>query len=144
MIRTLILILFAALLLPTAAPAEEHGEGGPLHEAMQAANKGYKTIRRAARSGDLATNDVKAAVEALITHMTEAKQHEPPMIATLPADHQQAAREDYAKRMDALLVDLTALKAALAAGDAEQAKAVADKLGGHKKDGHDTYIPEEE
>jgi hypothetical protein len=136
------LLLIAGAGLGAAEGAEAPADP-PLMEEMEAINRAFKTIRRNLAKPDKRA-DVLAAVDIMLTGSTAAKAHQPAMIATLPAAEQAAAKQDYTERMEQVVVQLTALKAAIEANDTAKAEALIDSLRSAKDEGHERYIPDEE
>lgn len=121
----------------------EHGEEGPLHDAMESLNRGMRSLRRsvgdpekAAENLELLRGMQKSALEALPLC--------PEPFQPLSDLEQRAWRIGYERKILAVADGLLQLELAIAEGRFDAAKEIYSHLGGLKKEGHDTYVPEEE
>lgn len=122
---------------------EEHEDEGPLAEAMEDIKHNMRALRKtlgdpekAEEGMQHATGMRNAALQAL-PHCPEAPQG-------LSKAEQVKWRVGFQRKLLAVCDGTLRLELALAEGRQEDAKEIYKDLGGIKKEGHDTYDPDEE
>ncbi|MHC4823689.1 MAG: hypothetical protein ACYTEP_06690 [Planctomycetota bacterium] len=128
---------------PDHGHEEEHEDEGPLAEAMESIKDNMRALRKSlgdpARDGESvhhAQGMMKSALEAL-KYVPEAPEH------MSGADVVQW-RVDFQRKMLSVCDHLLQVELALAQGRHEDAKMLYRAIGDLKKEGHDTYDPDEE
>lgn len=120
----------------------EHEEG-PLHDIMESLKDHMRAIRRSlgAEDGQAASMEHAEAIKDLAL---QAVPHCPAPAEGLSELEQLQWRVDYQRKMLAVADGMLQLQLAVASGDLEAAQNLYRSVGGIKKEGHDTYDPEED
>ena len=127
--------LLAACAIAVPAFAEEDT---PLSKEMEKISKALKAVNR--NIADAAQKDANLAKVAEAKAANEAGlKYEPAKTKDVPAAEKAKFLSGYKAAMEEVGKDLDALKAAIAGGKTEDAKALLEKLNNAKKDGHKKY-----
>ena len=136
LIASFSLPVFAEKAVPTPAP-DAHAET-ELGENMSAISKAFKKLR--SQVGDPTKNAESLQLVAILHEKAEASlKLVPEKAADIPAADQPKFTADFAVGMKALIADIAKLKAALQAGDNEEAAAQLEALGNAQKEGHKEF-----
>ena len=131
--------LFAAtLVMPLPLRAEEADT--PLAKEMEKLDDAYKAFRREtdASKGAVAAREAQGTVLKAIPLV-------PALIDKMPAgEAKDKALVGYRTQMGKLFVSLCEVESAFIAKDLDTVAKLVDSLKGEKKEGHDTFIEEEE
>lgn len=122
---------------------EEHHEDGPLEEAMEAVKDNMRALRKTLGDPAKAAEGMKYA-EGMRNAILEALPYCPEAPEGLSKLEQVKWRVDYQRKLLAVADGTLRLELALAEGNHADAKEIYKALGGIKKEGHDTYDPDEE
>ncbi len=132
------MLLATACLIPTPVRAEE--EETPLAKQMESVDDAYKAFRRETDPA----KGAKAAREAQES-VLKAIPLVPAMLEKMPAgEAKEKALVSYRAQMGKLFVSLCEVEAAFVAKDLPAVAKLVDSLKGQKKEGHDTFMEEEE
>lgn len=129
-------------------PAQEpehhdHEDEGPLAEAMEQVKDNMRALRKTLGDPAKAAEGMEYAKGMRIA-ILEGMPFCPDAPANLSELEQVKWRVDFQRKLLAVADDTLRLELALAEGNQEDAKAIYKSLGGIKKEGHDTYDPDEE
>ena len=124
-----------------AAVARADEDEPPIVKQMEMINDGYKTLRRAARSGSYDEESL-AEIAKMQQAAVTAKGLEPPMLKKVPADKKKAFLAGYHKTMAKLIMQLAEIEIALIDGKTEDATKGIENLALIKKEGHDNFVEE--
>jgi len=122
---------------------EEHEEEGPLEEAMGQMKDNMRALRKTLGDPEKAADGMKYA-EGMRSSALEAMPYCPEAPAGLSKLEQVKWRVDFQRKLLAVADGTLRLELALAEGNQEDAKEIYKALGGIKKEGHNTYDPDEE
>jgi soluble cytochrome b562 len=134
-LKQLLTALLAAAAFTVPAMAEEDT---PLTQEMEKLNKAIKLVNRglsdpAKKDENLAKiAEAKAALEKALTM-------EPAKVKDIPAGEKEKFMTGYKAAMQDSLKALEELRAAIAAGKADEAAKAMEKLNGQKKEAHKNY-----
>ena len=138
-LHSLFVPALVALALTVPAIAEEDT---PLTNEMEKLSKALKVVNR--NLADASAKDANLAkIADAKTALDNAIKLEPAMAATVPAAEKQKFLADYKASMEQTAKALDELKAAVAAGKADEAAKIMEKLNAQKKDGHKKFQKEE-
>jgi ABC-type transport system substrate-binding protein len=135
-------LFFPVMLLATACliPSPIRAEDSPMAEQMDALDDAYKAFRRETdpAKGSKAAREAQDIVLKSIPLV-------PAMVEKMPAgEAKDKAIASYRTQMGKLFVSLCEVEAAFVAKDLEKVAALVETLKGHKKEGHDEFIEDEE
>jgi ABC-type transport system substrate-binding protein len=135
-------LFFPVMLLATACliPSPVRAEDSPMAEQMDALDDAYKAFRRETdpAKGSKAAREAQDIVLKSIPLV-------PAMVEKMPAgEAKDKAIASYRTQMGKLFVSLCEVEAAFVAKDLEKVAALVETLKGHKKEGHDEFIEDEE
>lgn len=135
-------LFFPVMLLATACliPSPVRAEDSPMAEQMDALDDAYKAFRRETdpAKGSKAAREAQDIVLKTIPLV-------PAMVEKMPAgEAKDKAIASYRTQMGKLFVSLCEVEAAFVAKDLEKVAALVETLKGHKKEGHDEFIEDEE
>jgi ABC-type transport system substrate-binding protein len=135
-------LFFPVMLLATACliPSPIRAEDSPMAEQMDALDDAYKAFRRETdpAKGSKAAREAQDIVLKTIPLV-------PAMVEKMPAgEAKDKAIASYRTQMGKLFVSLCEVEAAFVAKDLEKVAALVETLKGHKKEGHDEFIEDEE
>ncbi|MDA0667805.1 MAG: cytochrome b562 [Planctomycetota bacterium] len=137
----------SAMSQPTSIAQEpeehEHEEEGPLAEAMEQIKDNMRALRKTLSDPEKAAEGMKYA-EGMRNSALEAMPYCPEAPAGLSELEQVKWRVDFQRKLLAVADGTLRLELALAEGKQEDAKEIYKTLGGIKKEGHDTYDPDQE
>jgi len=122
---------------------EEHEEEGPLAEAMEDIKHSMRALRKTLGSPEKAEEGMQHAT-GMRNAALQALPHCPEAPGGLSKAEQVKWRVDFQRKLLAVCDGTLRLELALAEGRQEDAKEIYKELGGIKKEGHDTYDPDEE
>lgn len=138
-------LLTSGLLVPVYA--DQHGEDHeetPLEEEMSSLNRAWKKVRRAAKD-EAAYAEAAKLVEVMVEHAKKSLDMDPTLMAEQDGDSaKQNFKEGYVKAMKETVVLLESLQAAFAAGDQAEVQALVGKINDARKQGHETYKPQDD
>jgi len=144
--RYRILSVFAGALLATGIfvwvegdrPVVRADEDSVLDQAMSKLNRGWRSLRAPAASGDFAK--VLEALPAMQAAAVQAKGEVPERVAAEKDATRRAEQQTrFRLQMIGLLEELLALEKAAIAGDKEKLAASLEKVRGIQKAGHDEF-----
>lgn len=139
----LLLALGALAVADMSRPVARADEDSVLDQAMGKLNRGFRTLRGPASTGDFAA--VLQALPAMQEGAVQAKGEIPPRVAK---EKDAAKRAEQQKRfrlqMIGLLEELLVLEKAAIAADKEKVAASLEKVRGIQKAGHDEFQEPEE
>ena len=125
-------------------PRGEHTEeGGPLHDAMEALDRGMKGMRRSITDPEKVGENLDR-VRGMQTAAITAWGLTPETFTPMSETEQVIWRIGYQRKMLAVTDGLLQLEQALVEGKLEAAREIYSQLTGLKKEGHDVYTPPEE
>lgn len=129
---------------PTQEPEHhDHEEEGPLAEAMEDVKDNMRALRKTLGDPAKAAEGMKYA-EGLRTAILEGMPYCPDAPAGMSELEQIKWRVDFQRKLLAVADGTLRLELALAEGNQDDAKEIYKSLGNVKKEGHDTYDPDEE
>ncbi|MEY5025831.1 MAG: hypothetical protein RLZZ244_1359 [Verrucomicrobiota bacterium] len=129
--------LAVLLSLGTFAQAEDT----PMEKEMSAMNKAYKALKKQIEDPSKKAENLALLAEIKKTSENSVKL-EPKTAADQPAAQKAAFLEKFKAQMADYLKAVSAVEAAVNAGDAAAAKAAFDKLNDLKKKGHEDFKKE--
>ena len=122
---------------------DDDHEEGPLHDIMKNLKHEMRSLRHS-----LGSEDTKAAAlehaEAIKGLTLKALPHCPPAPEGFSEAEQLKWRVDFERKMLAVADTMLQLELSMADGDLQAAQDLYRTAGGIKKEGHDTYDPEDE
>ena len=129
--RSNVFVVLFALLMPLRLFAAD----SPLQVEMSAINRSVRALSRQYADPAQKASSLEL-VAALQKHAATAKTLTPPKANTGTAEEKAKYVDTFHKDLDKLLVEIAALKAAIAAGKTDVAKAEIDKIGQLKASSH--------
>jgi hypothetical protein len=124
-------------------PAAGKGEEGPLHEPMEALDRGMKALRRTVQDPQKAAENI-VRLREMQAAAVESFAHCPEPFQPLSEQEQVLWRIGYQRKILAVADGLLELELALVEQRFEEGREIYTRLTGLKKEGHDTYTPPEE
>jgi len=118
-------------------------EEGPLHDIMEELKDHMRAMRRSIGAEDGRMDTIEHA-EAIKGLALKAVPHCPPAAEGLSEAEQMQWRVDYERKMLAVADGMLQLQLAMTNGDIPAAQELYRSVGDIKKEGHDTYDPEDE
>jgi len=139
--RWMALALAAAVVGSWSMVSLAGAEDPPIIKHMEEINSGYKSLRREARR--LSFNEESIATVINMQEHALKAMHVPfKMAEKVSGDAKKKMIAGYKKVQGQLVIELINLEIALEEGRKEDAKALVEKLGALKKEGHDKYVEE--
>ena len=126
------------LLLVLTLGLSSYAEDTPMEKEMSAMNKAYKALKKSVEDPAKKDENLKLIADIKKTTETTSKM-EPKTTADQPAAGKAAYLEKYKAQMDVFAKEVSALEAAVTAGNTAAAKASFDKLNDLKKKGHEDF-----
>ncbi len=138
-----VLIFFSAQTIAQAQEEPEQHQESVLEQSMGQLNRGFRSMRRAVRSGDFAK--ILEELPAMQAGAIKAKGETPPIIARVEDQAEQLKKlKEFRLQMITLVESLLALEKAALAEDRDQVLAAVEKLREVQKSGHDAFQEPEE